>query len=222
MVTARNIREEIKKNEEKMEELKKIVKPVPNYIKYIKDQEERRHVVLHMESEGANPGVAALHQYIRDEMGKKEKVLDEVLAQTKGIRKSFDNFEKIIEKKNGEISSLKSSISETKQEVSNLKSLANRFKKLEKSLAENDHELSKLKSNLAKTNTELAQLRALETKFESLQKVHSEKEREAASVISELLEWQQRLDTMQRQQKTCKICRKEAKSRYRSHRSQER
>ena len=222
VVSARNIREEIQKNEERMEELKKIAKPVPNYIKYIKEQEERRQVVLHMESDGSQPGVTALHKYIREEMGKKEKVLEEVLDQTKGIRKSFDNFEKIIEKKNGEIISLKNSISEAKQEISNLKTLANRFKKLEKSLTDNDEELSKLKSNLNKTNTQVAQLHSLETKFDALQKAHDEKEREAATVISGLLEWQQRLDNLQKQQKMCKICRKEAKNRFRSHRSQER
>ena len=218
-VSVRNIRQEIQRNEERMEELRKMVKPVPNYIKYMKDQEQKRHVVLHMEAEGVNDGVKALHRYIKEEMGKKEKVLDEVLLQTKDIRKSFESFEKIIEIKNEEINSLKTSLLETKQEVSNLKSLSNKIKKLERFLSDNEQELSQLKSNISKTSSDVAHLRCLESKVSRMEVASLSKEQE---VVSGLLEWHQRLDNQQRQQKTCKICRKEAKMRYRRHRSQDR
>ena len=155
-------------------------------------------------------------------MGKKEKVLDEVLIQTKSIRKSFEDFERTMEKKNREIEMLKESLDETKQELANIKSTVNKQRKLETSWIETEQELTMLKASVNKTNTELSRLRSLEMQVDSLEMTQKTKEREGAVVVSSLLEWQQGLETLQRQQKTCRVCRKEAKARYRRHKSQER
>ena len=70
-----------------------------------------------------------------------------------------------------------------------------------------------MKANLQKMKQEL-------TKVKLVQKVQVDTQKESANSRS-LLEWHRHLEQQQKQQKLCRACRKEAKQRYKAHRSQE-
>ena len=146
-------------------------------------------------------GLNFLHTFIIEEMRKKEKVLEQVLDQTKSIRRGFESFQKNMESKSQEISVLRKSVTEMRGEMDILKSQV--------------EEVAGMRSNVQKLKQELI-------KMKILQKLSQERDRESASEESlGLLEWHRNLETQHRQQKFCKACRKEAKQRYKAHKSQE-
>ena len=154
---------------------------------------------LEQEMASQSNGLNVLHSFIIDEMRKKEKILEQVLDQTKSIRKGFESFQKNIESKSYEISMLRKSVTDLREEVNDLKTQV--------------EDVSSIKSNLQKLKQELI-------KMKIVQKLNLEKEREMEDSRG-MLEWHRRLELQQKQQKMCKACRKEAKHRYKAHKSQE-
>ena len=140
-----------------------------------------------------------LHNFIIDEMKKKEKILEQVLDQTKNIRRSFESFQQKIDQKNAELNMMKQGLSEVREEVILLKSQMK--------------ETSEMKNTLLKVKQELM-------KMKILHKLKQESEREEVESRG-LVDWQRKLELQHKQQKLCKVCRREAKQRYKAHRSQE-
>ena len=140
-----------------------------------------------------------LHNFIIDEMKKKEKILEQVLDQTKNIRRSFESFQQKIDQKNAELNMMKQGLSEVREEVMQLKS---QMKKT-----------SEMKNTLMKVKQELM-------KMKILHKLKQDSEREVEESRG-LVDWQRKLELQHKQQKLCKVCRREAKQRYKAHRSQE-
>ena len=89
-----------------------------------------------------------------EEMRKKEKIMGQVLDQTKSIRKSFEQFQNLIETKNEEISTLKQNISDLQTDVAQLKFMADRFNRMEDVQSDNGEELSKIKGSYHKMKVE--------------------------------------------------------------------
>ena len=161
-------------------------------------QEEEREkgqqvkkMVYSLEQEMGSVSFNVLHRII-DEMKKKEKILEQVLDQTKHIRQRFD-------KKDDELEAMKDSVGDILGDVKALKCQV--------------EDMTQLKANLQKMKQEL-------TKMKIMQKVQVEKQKEVSNSRS-LLEWHKHLEHQQKQQKLCKACRREAKQRYKAHRSQE-
>ena len=140
-----------------------------------------------------------LHNFIIDEMKKKEKILEQVLDQTKNIRRSFESFQQKIDQKNAELNMMKQGLSEVREEVMQLKSQMK--------------ETSEMKNTLMKVKQELM-------KMKILHKLKQDSEREVEESRG-LVDWQRKLELQHKQQKLCKVCRREAKQRYKAHRSQE-
>ena len=140
-----------------------------------------------------------LHNFIIDEMKKKEKILEQVLDQTKNIRRSFESFQQKIDQKNAELNMMKQGLSEVREEVMQLKSQMK--------------ETSEMKNALMKVKQELM-------KMKILHKLKQDSEREVEESRG-LVDWQRKLELQHKQQKLCKVCRREAKQRYKAHRSQE-
>ena len=140
-----------------------------------------------------------LHNFIIDEMKKKEKILEQVLDQTKNIRRSFESFQQKIDQKNAELNMMKQGLSEVREEVILLKSQMK--------------ETSEMKNTLLKVKQELM-------KMKILHKLKQESEREEVESRG-LVDWQRKLELQHKQQKLCKVCRREAKQRYKADRSQE-
>ena len=67
-------------------------------------------------------GLNFLHTFIIEEMRKKETILEQVLEQTRSIRKGFETFQKNMESKSQEISVLRRSVTEMRGEVDSLRS----------------------------------------------------------------------------------------------------
>ena len=140
-----------------------------------------------------------LHNFIIDEMKKKEKILEQVLEQTKSIRMSFESFQQNIEEKNYEISLLKQDMSQLKDEVKQLKTRVD--------------DSGTMKNSLTKLKQELI-------KMKIVQKLKADSDRDSDDSRG-LLDWHRKLEMQHKQQKLCKACRREAKHRYKAHRSQE-
>ena len=141
-----------------------------------------------------------LHNFIIDEMKKKEKILEQVLEQTKSIRMSFETFQQNIDEKNYEISLLKQDMSQLKNEVNQLKTKVD--------------DTGTMKNSLTKLKQELI-------KMKIVQKLKADNSDRESDESRGLLEWHRKLETQHKQQKLCKACRREAKHRYKAHSSQE-
>ena len=141
-----------------------------------------------------------LNSFIIEEMKKKEKILEQVLDQTKNIRKSFESFQKSMENKSFEISNLQENVNDLRVEVNELKTQV--------------EEVGTLKNNLHKMKQELI-------KMKILQKLNLDKQDKDNVGDRGLLEWHRHIEMQMKQQKMCKACRREAKHRYKAHKSQE-
>ena len=170
------------------------IKDKDNWENGTKGQQVKK-IVYSLEQEMNSVSFNVLHRIV-DEMKKKEKVLEQVLDQTKHIRESVH---KIMDQKEDEIESLKISVGDIIEDVKILKGQV--------------EDMTQVKASLNKMKQEI-------TKVKILLKLQGDKQKENENSRS-LLEWHRHLDQQQKQQKVCKACRREAKQRYKAHRSQE-
>ena len=185
-----------------------------------------------------------LSRFIKDEMTRKEKLLGEILDQTKLVKKRLDKFEKQIEMDNKEPPMSRKEISEIKEghasnkddiqkqsvetqfikkEISEtkktLKQYESRFRQLEKSILKKGTEIGKIEDDLKSANTEIASLKALGDQFASLKTEQTEITEENEKIKKELIEWQKVLESEHQQQKRCLRCKSAARRKFRDHSS---
>ena len=129
-------------------------------------------------------GLNYLNTFIIEEMRKKETILEQVLEQTKSIRKGFETFQKNMESKSQEISVLRRSVTEMRGEVDSLRSQV--------------QEVAGVRGSVQKLKQELL-------KMKILQKLSQEREQESASEESTgLLDWHRRKEIYKGESKTDK------------------
>ena len=185
-----------------------------------------------------------LSRFIRDEMNRKEKLLEEILDQTRLVKKRLDMYEKQIERENKEPANNKKEISDIREGISSnkdiiqkqgvetqfikkeiseakgsLKQFDSRFKQIEKTLSKKGTDIAKLEEDLQKANTEITALKALEDQFASIQSDQIDITDENEKMKRELMEFQTLLETEHQQQKRCAVCKKAARRRFREHSS---
>ena len=127
-------------------------------------------------------GLNFLHTFIIEEMRKKETILEQVLEQTRSIRKGFETFQKNMESKSQEISVLRRSVTEMQVEVDSLRSQV--------------QEVAGVRGSIQKLKQELL-------KMKILQKLSQEREQESASEESTgLLDWHRHKEIYKGESKT--------------------
>ena len=186
-----------------------------------------------------------LSRFIRDEMTQKEKLLGEILDQTKLVKKRLDNYEKQIEMDNKEPALKKKDIAEIKEGLASTKDIVqkqleetqyikkeitetkkslkqydSRFKQLEKSLQRKGTDIVKIEDDLKSANTEISSLKAFGDQFASLKTEQIEITEENDKMKKELLEWQKVLESEHQQQKRCLRCKSAARRKFRDHSSE--
>ena len=185
-----------------------------------------------------------LSRFVKDEMMRKEKLLEEILDQTKMVKKKLEKFEKqteneskgsltkkeinemredlslnkeTMQKQMVEVQFLKKEISETK---SSIKHIETKLKQVEKSSLKKGVEIARLEEELKGSKTDIAALKALEAEFLAMRNDHIDITDENEKIKRELKDWQELLETETQQQRRCFRCKKAARRVFREHSSE--
>ena len=185
-----------------------------------------------------------LSRFVKDEMMRKEKLLEEILDQTKMVKKKLEKFEKqteneskgsltkkeineirenislnkeTIQKQMVEVQFLKKEMSETK---SSIKHIETKLKQVEKSSLKKGVEIARLEEELKGSKTDIAALKALEAEFLAMRNDHIDITDENEKIKRELKDWQELLETETQQQRRCFRCKKAARRVFREHSSE--
>ena len=184
-----------------------------------------------------------LSRFVKDEMMRKEKLLEEILDQTRMVKRKLEKFEKQTEKdckepltkkeiteiREGistnketmqkqmvEVQFLKKEISETK---TSLKHFESKLKQVEKSSLKKGVEITRLEEELKEAKTDIVALKALETEFFAMRNDHIDISDENEKIKKELKDWQELLESETQQQRRCFRCKKAARRVFREHSS---
>ena len=185
-----------------------------------------------------------LSRFVKDEMMRKEKLLEEILDQTKMVKKKLEKFEKqteneskgsltkkeinemredlslnkeTMQKQMVEVQFLKKEISETK---SSIKHIETKLKQVEKSSLKKGVEIARLEEELKASKTDIVALKALEAEFLAMRNDHIDITDENEKIKRELKDWQELLETETQQQRRCFRCKKAARRVFREHSSE--
>ena len=185
-----------------------------------------------------------LSRFVKDEMMRKEKLLEEILDQTKMVKKKLEKFEKqteneskgsltkkeineirenislnkeTMQKQMVEVQFLKKEMSETK---SSIKHIETKLKQVEKSSLKKGVEIARLEEELKGSKTDIAALNALEAEFFAMRNNHIDITDENEKIKRELKDWQELLETETQQQRRCFRCKKAARRVFREHSSE--
>ena len=185
-----------------------------------------------------------LSRFVKDEMMRKEKLLEEILDQTKMVKKKLEKFEKqteneskgsltkkeineirenislnkeTMQKQMVEVQFLKKEMSETK---SSIKHIETKLKQVEKSSLKKGVEIARLEEELKASKTDIAALKALEAEFLAMRNDHIDITDENEKIKRELKDWQELLETETQQQRRCFRCKKAARRVFREHSSE--
>ena len=185
-----------------------------------------------------------LSRFVKDEMMRKEKLLEEILDQTKMVKKKLEKFEKqteneskgsltkkeineirenislnkeTMQKQMVEVQFLKKEMSETK---SSIKHIETKLKQVEKSSLKKGVEIARLEEELKGSKTDIAALKALEAEFLAMRNDHIDITDENEKIKRELKDWQELLETETQQQRRCFRCKKAARRVFREHSSE--